>query len=233
VTAASRADRKYLIIVLVLFAGVSSLVVIAAYPRFKKIEKRGPAPQSVATVLPGDLDAVATSIGDTFNNWREFIGPNRIGSYQNRFPPDSPWSHFFLFHKNDPQYPLFPSDDEILLDRGVDSFVKRYVSIPPQLRGQDLYLDEPSGDYYWKSEYFYKGQPAKFRCSFLIHLEPAEASGTKVEIFEYQPTIWVGEYFGFSAHAPLPTTLHDIRPAEETSSDRKAILRIIQGAPPS
>jgi len=81
-----------------------------------------------------------------------------------------------------------------------------------------------------KSEYFYKGQPAKFRCSFLIHLEPAGNSSTKVEVFEYQPTIWAGEYFGFSAHAVLPTTLHDIRPVQPTTTDRKALLTRIQNA---
>jgi hypothetical protein len=53
---------------------------------------------------------------------------------------------------------------------------------------------------------------------------------TRVEIFEYQPVIWVGEYFGLSAHAPLPTILHDIRSADATTADRKAILTMIQGA---
>ena len=98
-----------------------------------------------------------------------------------------------------------------------------------QLRAQDFYLYEPSGDYYWDSEYFYAGQPAKFRCSFLIHLEPGGSSTTKVEIFEYQPTIWVGEYLGMSAHAILPTMLHDIRSAESTTVDRKNLLGTDRG----
>jgi hypothetical protein len=87
---------------------------------------------------------------------------------------------------------------------------------------------EPTGDYYWESEYFYQGKAAKFRCSFLIHLEPAKNSSVKVEIFEYQPAVWVGEYLGMSAHAILPAMLHDIRPVQPTTVDRQAVLQLIQ-----
>ena len=225
-------NRKYaLTLIIGSFAILIGLLAVAGiYPRFKRIEKRGPAPQSVAAIFSGDEDATAASIRDVFNNWRDFNRPDSIGHYKNKFPNGNQWSHFFLFGRNDEQNPLFPSDEEILLDRGVDSFVERYVSIPSALRTHDLYLYEPSGDYYWNSEYFYNGQPAKFRCSFLIHVEPAEQSGTKIEIFEYQPTIWVGKYLGLSAHAILPTMLHDIRPAEATTVDRKAVMAMIQGA---
>lgn len=221
--------RDVIVISALCTALLGSLVVIGVYPRFKKFEKRGPAPEPVMAVLPGDVNAAIAVIGNTFNNWLDFDRPDRIGNFQNKFPNSSQWSHFFLFQKNDAQH-LFPSDDEILLDRGVDSFVEQYVRVSPQLRTQDVYLYEPSGDYYWESEYFYKGQPVKFRCSFLIHLEPAEKSSTKVEIFEYQPVIWVGEYFGFSAHALLPSLLHDIRPVEATTKDRRVIITMIQRA---
>jgi hypothetical protein len=207
-----------------------SLVALAEYPRFKRVEKRGPAPESVAAILPGDLNAAVAAAGGAFNDWLDFSAPNRSGGFANKFPYGSKWSHFFLFHKNDPQHPLFPPDEEILLDRGVDTFVERYVRIPAELRNRDLYLYEPSGDYFWQSEYFYQGQRAKFRCSFLIHFESAGDSGTKLEVFEYQPTIWMGEYFGMSAHAVLPTMLHDIRPAQATTSDRKEVLLTIEDA---
>jgi len=75
---------------------------------------------------------------------------------------------------------------------------------PAANRANDFYFHEPSGDVFWDSEYFYESAPAKFRCSFLIHLEPVDRSHTTVEIFEYQPYVWAGEYFGFSAHAILP-----------------------------
>jgi hypothetical protein len=226
--------RSSAILVLTLFTLLlASLALLAAYPRFKKIEKQGPAAESVAAILPGDLEAAAAAVGSAFNDWTDFDQPERIGSYQNKFPGGVQWNHFFLFHKDDPRHPLFPSDEEILLDRGVDSFVERYVRIPSELRKRDLYLYEPTGDFYWNSEYFYKGQPAKFHCSFLIHLEAAKDSGTKVEIFEYQPIVWVGEYLGLSAHAILPAMLHDIRPAQPTTGDRTEVLRMVQQAFPS
>jgi hypothetical protein len=109
----------------------------------------------------------------------------------------------------------------------VDHFISRYVAIAPDLRRDDLFLYEPTGDYYWDSEYWYDGAPARFRCSFIIHVEPASA-GTRVEIFEYQPTIWIGERFGFSAHAVLPVSFHDIRPAEPTTADRGDVLKLIE-----
>lgn len=221
-------NRKLVIILSVSFAALlGSLAVVGVYRRFKKIEKRGPIPESVQAVLPNDVNTTASAIGKTFNNWLAFDQPDRSGNHQSKFPEGSPWSHFFLFLKNDAQHSLFPSDEEILLNRGVDSSVERYVRVPAQQRNRDLYLYEPTGDYYWESEYFYKGRPAKFRCSFIIHLEPAANISTNVEIFEYQPTIWTGEYLGFSAHGLLPTMLHDIRSVEETTTDREAILTMI------
>ena len=196
--------------------------------RFKHIEKRGPAPERVSAILPGELDATAGRIEAVFNRWSEFERPGRTGTYPNKFPRDSQWSHFFLWGRDDTGLHLFPSDEEIGRNRGVDSFILAYLRIPPARRGRDFYFHEPSGDYYWDSEYFYKNAPAKFHCSFLIHLEPADASHTTVEIFEYQPYIWAGEYFGFSAHAILPTRLHDIRPVEPTTSDRRALLAMLE-----
>lgn len=214
-------------VVLVLLAGL--LVAVAAYPRFKKIEKRGPPPVAVFAVVPGDADGVGASIAAIFNDWSDFIATNHRGAYQNKFPAGSQWSHFYIFQKLDVQR-LFPADDEILLDRGVDSFIPRYLQIPRSLRAHDAFLYEPSGDYYWASEYFYNGIPAKFRCAFIIHLEAAGDSTTRVEIFEYQPLAWVGEVVGFSAHAILPAALHDIRPVQPTTVDRQNVLAMIEAA---
>jgi hypothetical protein len=199
--------------------------------RFKHIEKRGPAPERVTAMLPGGLDATAGRIETIFNRWPEFERSGRMVTYSNKFARDSQWSHFFLSRKDDVGLHLFPSDEEISRNRGVDSFVLAYLRSPPANRSRDFYVHEPSGDYDWESEYFYKDAPAKFHCSFLIHLEPTDASHTSVEIFEYQPYIWAGEYFGFSAHAILPTMLHDIRPVEPTTADRRALLAIIERPP--
>lgn len=238
--------RRTRTIVLAAFAGIVLVasVIVLAYPKFKKIEKRGPAPASVTAILPVDVTAAEALVGAVFNNWSDFDRQGRAGAFRNKFPAGNQWSHFFLFRRDTPGT-VFPPDDEILLDRGNDSFVERYTRIPAEERSRDFYLYEPTGDYYWPSEYFYKGQPAPFRCAFLIHLEPAgERSAvpgsvslpiggpamTTFEIFEYQPIIWVGEYLGLTAHSIGPAMLHDIRPVEETTADRQAVVAMLQTA---
>jgi hypothetical protein len=83
----------------------------------------------------------------------------------------------------------------------------------------------------------------------LIHLEPVAAGptsgakdsakaaagapappSTKVEIFEFQPLVWAGEYWGFSPESYLPAKMHDIRPVDETTSDRRTLLDLISHA---
>lgn len=224
-------NRRLNLLLIVVSVTILGFAIATQAYRFKHIEKHGPAPERVTAILPGDLDAIAGRIETVFNRWPEFERPVRTGTYPNKFSRDTQWSHFFLSRRDDTGLHLFPSDEEISRNRGVDSFILAYLLIPPAKRSRDFYFHEPSGDYYWESEYFYKNAPAKFHCNFLIHLEPADASHTTVEIFEYQPYIWAGEYFGFSAHTILPTTLHDIRPAEPTTADRRALLAIIEGSP--
>jgi hypothetical protein len=206
---------------------VGLVVALQAY-RFKKIEKRGPAELSpVAATIPTNEAAVSTAIRNTFNAWDDVASTNFAGTQKNKFPAGSKWSRLYLFRKGDPATSLFPRDEVILLDRGNDSFIPRYVAIPASLRKDDLYLYEPTGDEYWPSEYFYRGRPAKFRCSFFTHIEPAGDTATRVEIFEYQPEIWVGERFGLLAHAVLPGMFHDIRSVEPTTTDRLEVLSLI------
>ena len=51
-------SRKNVLVLLTLCAALlGSLAIVATYPKFKKIEKRGPAPASVAVILPGDVSA--------------------------------------------------------------------------------------------------------------------------------------------------------------------------------
>jgi len=224
-------NRRISAAIVVLSAGCSGLVIATQVHRLKHIEKRGPSAERVTAILPGGLDATVARIASTFNAWSEFERPGRAGSFPNKFPRESQWSHFFLSRRGDTGLHLFPSDEEIRRNRGWNPFIESYVGIPPANRANDFYFHEPSGDVFWDSEYFYESAPAKFRCSFLIHLEPADSSHTTVEIFEYQPYVWAGEYFGFSAHAILPTMLDDIRPVEPTTSDRQAILALIAEPP--
>ena len=210
------------------FLAVAAFFVALEAPRLKRIEQRGPATLSPVAITVSESPAtVGAAIRKVFNNWADLAASRGSARFENKFPLGTKWSRLFLFERGDSLRRLFPPDEEILRDRGVDHFIPRYVTIAPDLRRHDLFLYEPTGDYYWNSEYWYDGAPARFRCSFIIHVEPAGA-GTQVEIFEYQPTIWVGERFGFSAHAVLPVTFHDIRPAEPTTGDREDVLKLIE-----
>jgi hypothetical protein len=212
------------------FLAVAAFVVALEAPRLKRIEKRGPATLSpVAITLSESPATVATATRKVFNNWADLAAARGSARFENKFPFGTKWSRFFLFERGDSLHRLFPPDEQILLDRGVDHFIPRYVAIAQDLRRDDLFLYEPTGDFYWDSEYWYDGAPARFRCSFIIHVEPA-GDGARVEIFEYQPTIWIGERFGFSAHAVLPVSFHDIRPAEATTADRGDVLKLIEAA---
>ena len=214
--------------------GIVSCLLILAFLlsletyRFKHIKKNGPAVISpLSATIPASEPWVLDAIENTFNVWNDFARTGPSGKFQNKFPAGSKWSHFFLFSKSDPSSSVFPQDEVILLDRGNDPFIPRYVGIPANLRKNDFYLYEPTGDEFWASEYSYRGQPARFRSSFLIHVEPTQTASARVEIFEYQPQIWVGERFGFSAHAVQPGTFHDIRFVEPTTSDRLEVLSLI------
>jgi hypothetical protein len=209
--------------------GVLALGLSLEAYRFKKIEKQGPAELSGVTAeLPANPEAVSAAVRNTFNVWDDLARTNFAGTYKKKFPTGSKWRSFYLFTQGGTGLNVFPPDEEILLDRGEDSFVRRYVAIAPELRRNDFYLHEVTGDEFWPSEYMYRGQPAKFRCGFFIHLEPRSGSQTRVEVFEYQPMIWAGEKFGMSAHAILPTMLHDIRSAEATTADRVEVVTMIR-----
>lgn len=195
----------------------------------KRIEKRGPTPApAVGATVTGGIDEVDLAIHETFNDWADLLADLKLpaGSprRKSRFPYGSRWDHFFLFRNEGPQLSVFPGDDQIRLTAGANLSILKYLEIAPALRSRDLYLNEPSLE-----QYVADGQQAKFRCAFLIHLEPAGSAGTRLEIFEYQPTLWAGERLGFSAHAlPVPVWLHDIRFVDATTGEREEVLRLIQ-----
>ena len=202
----------------------------------KKIEKRGPTPPPpVTATVSDDVDHAELAIRATFNEWADLIADlsrpsGTARTYKSKYAYGTHWDRFFLFPLDTSGQSSFPTDDQIQLTAGANDSLLRYVAIPAPLRSRDLYLNEPSLEHWWESEYFADGQRAKFHCAFLIHLEPASTGGTRIEIFEYQPTIWAGERLGFSPHAlPVPVWLHDIRFVDATTTDREEVLRLIEG----
>jgi hypothetical protein len=209
---------------------IACFTIVIKSGSFKKIEKAGPAMMSVKAVLPLNLTVLVSDIENAFNPWADLARASTGSTFKNRFSIQSKWRDFYLFRNGDSSYSVFPSDETIALNRGADRLILSYISIPANLRQNDFYLYEPTGEKYWDSEYSYKNAPAKFRCAFIIHVEPVGESGTRVEIFEFQPEVWVGEKLAWSAHSVFPVLLHDIRSVQTTTGDRLEILKLIQDA---
>jgi hypothetical protein len=212
----------------------AGIIALFSFVSAKTIEKRGPSPPPpIVGSLPVSVEAASSAIRGAFNNWSDLVAHltqqrGQAHSFPNKFQYGSHWSRFFLFSRDDA---VFPSDEQMRLASDANGLAKHYLAIRADSRRGDLYLNEPSGDHWWISEYFVDGRPANFRCSFLIHLEPDGQGNTRIEIFEYQPTIWAGKRIGLSAHGPpIPTTLHDIRPVDSTTADREQVLLMIQDA---
>jgi hypothetical protein len=79
---------------------------------------------------------------------------------------------------------------------------------------------------YWPSEYVYDGQPADFRCAFIVHLRKEGENATAVEAIEYLPMIKVGRAFRIRHNGP--GFYADIRIVEPTASDRRRVLEAIE-----
>src|SRR5262245_61813444 len=133
--------RKFRIAVVIAMA----LAFLSACER-KQLERHGTADASgTRAVLSLPLPAVSDAVRRTFNSWQEFIAPQPRGEPGHRRRTDKPWGEFFLFEKGDQQH-LFPEDSDITLDSYPDPQLRDYVAIPQELRKNDFYLYEPTGD---------------------------------------------------------------------------------------
>jgi hypothetical protein len=204
--------RKIAIAVVVLL--VVAVACVLLYP-WKRVERREVTLATDTTaVLPASQEVVRERIAKLFTAPKALL-PERFAK--------------FMLVK--PGEPLFPDDFQLQAHARQDSALGSYAALPSGQRGHDLYLYEPTGDYYWQSEYYCNGEPAKFRCNFLIHLEPAADERTKVEILEFLPRIWVGRHFSLGHSGP--GFYYDIRTVEPTVSDRVELLAIIQKSLPT
>ena len=102
----------------------------------------------------------------------------------------------------------------------------RYALLPPDAKALDLFLHDPL-DRYWTSEYELDGVPVRFRCDFILHLEPAADGGTRVEVIEYLPRVWARDHFLLlGRHGP--GRYRDIRRVKPTVRDREELLAIVR-----
>jgi hypothetical protein len=198
----------------------TAMIALVEYPRFKRVEQRAAQRSLTESVeLPGDLDSVSAAIQGTFNDGGELGFSPRL-----KFSPQDKFHYFYLFKRS---AGVFPDDLQVRAHTSRDPDLRRYAALPDDARSRDLYLYEPSADYYWYSEFRIGGTPVKFRCSFIIHLEALDSTRTRIEVLEYIPIIWIGRAFHLLGHAG-PGVYYDIREVPPTESDREELLELIK-----
>lgn len=213
--------RKSIKIITVILLSIG-IVFIFNYQKFKKIESRRPSgAQEVSVVLSNSQKQITEVIKDSFNSGSDY-------TFQ-KFSQDNKFAHLRLYDSSDP---LFQDVQERLSYNGFtdeSSEILAYKAISSSSKSDGFYLYEPSGDYYWNSEYYYQNKPAPFRTGFIIHIESVTNNQTKIQIFELLPEIRVGNYIGFGGHSGLlPGKFWDIRQVEPTISDKIDLLNVIR-----
>jgi hypothetical protein len=207
----------------VVLALVVTVAILEILPYMKRIERRSAVPGFAdSSVAPASVDRAAAAIVALFNDG------HRLGfSALNKYPAGDKWHYFFLWGRADG---IFPDDLQVAMHTSYDPALQRYCALASGAKKRDFYLYEPSGDFYWRSEYFCDGAPAKFRCAFIIHLEPFGPGRTQVQVIEYLPIIWVGSAWCMLGHSG-PGFYYDIRfDLEPTAIDRAELLELIQKA---
>jgi len=171
----------------------------------KDIRKDAAAVATVAAVLPLPQPAAAVGIRTLFREHRGTL--------------ESPLNTFELAEGSEP---LFPDDEQIKLHVAGNDALARYASQLPFVRADAFYLNEPSGNVYWPSEYVFDGKPADFRSAFIVHFRRESETTTNVEVIEYLPRIRVGRRFKVGHNGP--GFYADIREVEPTALDRQRLL---------
>jgi hypothetical protein len=196
---------------------------LVIYPWTKRIERRSAVPAfSDSAIVPNGVEQVAAAIIETFNDG------HRLGfSSPRKFSAADKFHYFFLWNRADQ---IFPDDLQVSLHTRYDPALRRYSAMDPGAKKRDFYLYEPTGDHYWYSEYFCDGAPAKFRCAFIIHLEPLGPDRTRVQVLEYLQMIWVGQAWSTLGHSG-PGFYDDIRfDLEPTMIDRAELRALVERA---
>lgn len=203
--------------IMIVFAAVIALI---EYPRFERVEQR-PAQHSFtdSVEVPDDIDTVSGAIQRTFNDGRELGFSPRL-----KFSAQDKFHYFYLFKRS---AGVFPDDFQVRVHTHHDPALLRYSALPNDARGRDMYLYEPSGDYYWYSEFRVGRKPIKFHCAFIIHLAALDARRTRVEVLEYLPMVRTGKAFHLLGHAG-PGFYYDIREVSPTAKDRAELVELIE-----
>ena len=192
-----------------LFASLFLAATVAACAGEPAVERRGSeSPAQLAAVFPVQPEPARERL-------LAGLGEALAGS---RFPG------FEIAASGDP---IFPDPIQQRLNSDGNPALARYAALPAEARALDLYLHDPL-DRWWTSEYVADGSPVKFRCDFLLHLEPADG-GTRVEVVEYLPRVWPRDHFQLLGHHG-PGRYRDIRRVAPTVRDREDLLAAVRAA---
>jgi hypothetical protein len=192
----------------VAFAPLLATVLMAGCREIPLVRQGPPAQRVVARTWSAPLPALRSSVLDVFTTKRSTLA--------------SPFDRMAIYELRPPAY---PSD---WLATWVDpaGALADYKRLAPELRRDDLLVEEPTGDAYWPSEYATRDGPVRFRCALIVHLAGVPA-GTTVEIYEKVPAVWVGEHWALAAHGIGFGRYHDIRFVEPTMEERLRLLDLI------
>jgi len=173
------------------------------------VERKGPAQQRrVDRSWNEPLPLVRSRVMEAFGQDRRML-PN-------------PFNQMTAIELTLPSYP----PDWLAGDVDPGDFLKDYKALPPAIRSNDLWVEDPIGDTYWLSEYQGPDGPVRFRCGFILHFVDATA-GTTIEVYESVPETWAGEHWAWAMHGIGFGRVHDIRFVEPTVQDRIRVLDLI------
>ncbi len=137
------------------------------------------------------------------------------------------WPHkFYVF------YGAYPNMQDVL--RSIDQLsamghsnaaLQRYAVVPMDARDNDLYLWSPDA-IWWYSEYELHGRKVPFHTYFILHLTAVDATHTRVEVIEDEPSVHLGYQPSVDMHGIVH--YYDIREVEPTTGDREFLLSCIQ-----
>lgn len=94
--------------------------------------------------------------------------------------------------------PLFPPDDQIMLDTvrrgGLYDGLERWLRLEPARRRFDL-LILPDVDYFWPADLHVDGYRPRYSTAFILHLEPTADGKTTVQILQINCMARFGKKF--------------------------------------
>lgn len=196
----------------------------------KDISRKTPDHLEISKTFPYSEKKIIGSIENSFSSLmveKKFPQGSKFKDLSlmgRSYIPDDSWLDNFTYVKGD----LCAHYAMNGVERNPD--MKSYLSIPLDKRKNDFYLSNFSNMAAWtSSEYFYKGVPAQFHTEFIIHIEPVNKDHTTVQVFEYQPMVYLKPPIGIIARQCFFPVYRYVSPSR---TEKAEILQIIQSQLP-